>query len=151
MKRLGFAVTLVVLAVIAWFGLVFRPWVTPGLTFPLYNAKYRDWDIQVWQRKNDSLFEPFATALFVRHTNNAVWEAFTLSHQDGFAPVILFSESNSVVEIRYKSSCVGNFDLTTGQYFRYGRSNSVFEGVAVNPKDWWQSQTNPMETGRKNE
>src|SRR5262249_33640587 len=75
-KMLGL-LSLFFLAVLFWISWEFQPWIPPGRAVQLSSEHIGDYDFQIWQRKNASPTEPFATGLFVRKQGGQ-WQAFLL-------------------------------------------------------------------------
>ena len=142
MKYIGTMLILCLIAVFMWIGFIFRPWMRPGSTFKIRDAEIGDWTFQIWQRKNESFTEPFATALFARPKKGTQWKAFTLSHQDRFSPSVKLIGSNAVVLIINGNVSAAEFHLANGRYFRKGQTNFINEGVSDDPQLWWTGSAN---------
>ena len=56
-------------------------WIRPGTALRSGKWRFRDYEFQVWQRKNQSVLEPFADGLFARRGTNE-WEVFCFDIQD---------------------------------------------------------------------
>src|SRR6266498_840855 len=109
MKKYSILVVLLVIGVIAWGSWEFHFWTAPGRTFHVGSWKFLGFEFQVWQRKNKALTEPFITAMFVRDQTNEVWQAFSIGHQDLYAPRIRLREMDSKVQVLRGSKLLGIF------------------------------------------
>jgi len=139
-KRLWLGAAL--LAMLVWIGWEFRPWMPEGRAVHIEDAHFGEFDFQVWQRKNDSLSEPFATALFVRKSGGR-WTAYLLDIQDTYRPSITMRAEHSGVAIFYGKSKRAFFNEEWNRFTLYHHNGVavVIEGVAIDsepPDDWWQ-------------
>lgn len=132
------------LAMVAWIGWNFRPWMPEGRAVYLGDAHFGDYDFQVWQRKNSLAYatEPFATALFVRKTSGP-WTAYLLEIQDTYRPPISLGKESSGVAILYGKTKRANFDEQRGEFtlYHHDGGSDVHEGVMIDsepPDNWWQ-------------
>jgi hypothetical protein len=71
-----------------------------GHTVHLENVRLGDSDFQIWQRKNENITEPFATALSV-HKPGGVWTAYLLDFEDLYRPKINLRKEGSAVVVFY--------------------------------------------------
>src|SRR5258708_1591933 len=98
-KVCAFCLALAVPITALWFALRFRPLMPAGHAVQINTGKSGEFDYQVWQRKNKSTFEPFATGLFI-HRRGEPWRVFLLDFEDEFRPrVELKTESTGIAVI----------------------------------------------------
>jgi hypothetical protein len=133
------------LFVLVWIGWEFQPWVHAGRGVWLSSAHMGDYDFQVWQRKNDAVSEPFATALFVRR-GRCPWTAYLLDIQDTYRPSMSLRKESSGVAILYGKTRRAHFDEGRGvlTLYHWDGGSDVIEGVVIDPEppdDWWQRLT----------
>jgi len=86
------AVASLLVGVVSW---KLRPMTPAGKTNCLGTWKFGDYEMQIWQRKNATLSEPFSTSLFARHQTNA-WHQYYLNHQDSYAPHYFLRRTNGI-------------------------------------------------------
>jgi hypothetical protein len=110
-----------------------------GTTLRLGSWTHGDYVFEVWQRKNESRMEPFATALFVRQKTDHWWEAFSLGHQDCYAPAIRLQPDGPRVGVFRSGRELGVFDTKVGGYVRAGGKEPIREGTTDSPGNWWVS------------
>ena len=132
------------LAILAWVGWNFRPWMPEGRAVHLGDAHFGDYDFQVWQRKNGLAYatEPFATALFVRKTNGP-WTAYLLDIQDTYRPSIDLRKEVSGVAVFYGKTKRAYFDEERQQFtlYHHDGGSDVRAGDMIDaepPGNWWQ-------------
>lgn len=148
MRKIVGLVSLIALCAMIWIGWAFHPWMRAGQALQISSRRIGDYEFQVWQRKNDSVGEPFATALFA-HKPGGKWMAFLLDFEDIYRPSILLREAGSRVDIFYGRSRIGVFDETQ-QTYRRDSDGSTFTGVPLNsepPDDWWLKPQNLAHRG----
>lgn len=134
----------VLLGVLVWFGWEFRPWMPAGRAVQLSSTEIGDYEFQVWQRKNKSIFEPFATGLFVRKQGDP-WKAFLLDFEDTYRSPIALRREDSGVAVFSGSSKLGVFDGTQ-QVFKRDSKGSSFPVSSVligsdPPGNWWLKES----------
>ena len=140
--RKTFAVLVViVLAALVWTAWKFQPWMPAGRVVHLESIRLGDSDFQIWQRKNDTVSEPFATALFVRKEGGA-WTAYLLGFEDVYRPRINLRKESSAVIIFYGNHRYAYFDEEQQVLRRDSESQRLATpGVVIDsdpPGDWWQ-------------
>jgi len=129
MKRLAGLVSVIALvALLAWIGCTFQPWMPTGRAVQLSSAHLGDYDFQVWQRKNAIATEPFSTGLFARKRGGK-WLAFLLDFQDSYYPKVMLQKEGSGVTVLYGSEKQGFFDERQQTYRR--ESNGRLDTGAV--------------------
>ena len=133
----------VLLATLVWIGWEFRPWMSEGHAVHLSDARFGDYAFQIWQRKNGSVTEPFATALFVRKTGGP-WKAYMLDHQDTYRPSINLRREGSGVTVLYGKTRRAYFDEQSDIFtlYHWDGGSDVMEGLVINsdpPDDWWNA------------
>ncbi len=149
MKRCITIVSVVLVSVIvsivtlgACFGtlLVWRlhPWVREGQAFELGRWQFGELEFQAWQRKTDSIFEPFADGLFVKRGTNQ-WNVFCFDIQDRYSPKVRLQKENSQIVVYRDGEKRGEFDLETQTFRRHGQvyPPSNVDGSNGPPGDWW--------------
>ncbi len=129
---------LAVLLCIMWCLWKLHPWMRPGQAVRIGSWRLGDCDVQVWQRKNEELLEPFATGLFVRRHGSS-WQVFCLDHQDVYAPRISLKRDSAGVVVLRGNQRLGVFDDASGTYHRES-DGSMFKGAVLQtepPANWW--------------
>jgi hypothetical protein len=137
MRRIAISLLIIVLALIFWGLWAFQPWVKPGKASHIGSWKLGEHDLQIWQRKNQDLFEPFPTGLFIRNGTN--WLAFCLDFQDVYRPSIKLQNTNTGIAVFRPGDLLGTYDATTGMYTRK-TGGTKFVGVVIQPAppgNWW--------------
>lgn len=128
-KTLIVSLALASAATLMWLGHKFRPWMAPDRPVRLSTTRLGDCEFQVWQRKNDTLTEPFATGLFVRRKSEQ-WKAFLLDFQDTYNPPIrLRKESSGFVVLRWGKR-LGTIDEAT-LTFKREPEGACFDGATI--------------------
>src|SRR5260221_12573757 len=130
MRRIAISLLIIVLVLILWGLWAFQPWVKPGKALHVGSWKIGEHEVQIWQRKNQGLFEPFATGLFVRSGTN--WLAFCLDFQDVYHPSIKLQNTNTGIAVFRSGDLLGTYDATTGMYTRK-TDGTKFAGVIIHP------------------
>ncbi len=105
------------------------------------DAHFGNHDFQVWQRKNATMTEPFATGLFVRKQGGQ-WKAFLLDIQDTYRPSIDLREENSGGAILYGKTKRAYFDEKRDvfTFYHHDGSSEVTAGIVIDskpPGNWW--------------
>jgi hypothetical protein len=147
MKMLPKCAGILALVVSAWVLWKYQPWMPSGRAVRIASRHFGNCDVQVWQRKNPDLTEPFATGLFVRRQNGP-WRAFLIDFEDTYRSHIELQESDSELTVRHGSGKVGLFD-EVNQTFRRALGAASDTGVLLNtdpPGNWW---VKPPEINRK--
>jgi hypothetical protein len=96
-----------------------------------------EYDFQVWQRKNDSVSEPFTTGLFARQQNGQ-WQVFMLDFEDTYRPSVALRDEGVGVAIFEDDKKLGLFDLKE-DVFRRTSDGTSFPGELLTsepPGDW---------------
>lgn len=143
MKKICILTVLMASWLVIWISWKLHFWVVPGQTFHVHTWNFGGYDLEVWQRKAPGWTEGFSTALFVRSTNNRVWEAFTIGHEDGYSPAIRLYNRSSSVEVSLGNKRLGAFNLTQRTYLRSGQTSPIAEGTTDSPSNWWVSPSLP--------
>jgi hypothetical protein len=137
--------TLLVLAALVagmWVGWKLHPWMRPGQAIHIKSWKFGHQEFAVWQRKNTTFVEPFATGLFARRGSEQ-WRAFLLDFEDLYHPgIVLRKEATGVVVVR-NGKRLGVFDEVT-QTFTRESDGSSFTGTVIYgepPGNWWIEQS----------
>lgn len=133
-------IVLLLLAVAARLVWQLHFWIPEGHAFSLGQWRFEDYEFQVWQRKTQYAFEPFADGLFVRHGTNE-WQVFCFDIQDNYSPnVQLRKVGNTVKVIRNGKNC-GIFDMTSATFQSATDRAVVTPGGLGNanepPGQWW--------------
>ncbi|MCI0353188.1 MAG: hypothetical protein L0Z53_27535 [Acidobacteriales bacterium] len=140
----GFLGALVLVGTI-WFTWEFRPWMQAGRTVHLISERIGDYEFQVWQRKNASVGEPFATGLFVRKQGGGPWQAFLLDFEDIYRPNIVLRKEGSKVAILYDNEKWGDFDEQRQVFLRrYSDGDYPLDPLVIAsepPGDWWLKES----------
>ncbi len=129
----------VVAGALLWFVWKFRPLMSPGQAVRLNSGQLGDFDFQVWQRKNNSIFEPFATGLFI-HKRGEPWRAFLLDFEDEYCPRVLLRKEAAGFVVIEDGQELGALDEMV-QTFKRGSDGASFPGAALAgepPSNWWQ-------------
>ena len=139
MKRLPYL--LMTMAVIAALTFTWnrQPWMRSGSAVHLGRWKFGEVSLEVWQRKNNSFLEAFATGLFVRHGTNHLWQVFCLDIQDTFKPDIQIRMNGALIELSQSGQQLGELEPMTGT-FKYGADGAIVTPGIVGsepPADWW--------------
>jgi hypothetical protein len=129
----------VVVAMLSWIARSMEPWMPSGRTVQVGAWRFEHYEVQIWQRKNASLTEPFSTAMFVRSAIIKSWRAYTLGFQDCYSPKLVLRGAGSSVDIISGGKKMGRLDLVGGEYFSVGQSQPINEGTTSNPANWWYS------------
>jgi len=111
-----------------------------GQAVPLGSWRFEKFEFQVWQRRTEDFFEPFATGLFVRCGTNS-WQVFCLDIQDRYAPRIELRTNASEVRILRSGRSIGIYD-TAHQAFRKGSGGALVTPMGMGnasepPGMWW--------------
>jgi hypothetical protein len=130
---------LIVTFVIAllWLGREFQPWMPQGRAVHISSSHYGQYDFQVWQRKNDSITEPFTTGLFARKQNEQ-WKVFLLDFEDTYHPSVTLQEDASGVAVLEDGEKLGTFDFKQ-EVLRRGPDGAVLDGITLTsepPGEW---------------
>jgi hypothetical protein len=132
---------MIVLVALGWVAWDFQPWLPEGRVVHLQSARLDDLDFQIWQRKNQSASEPFATGLFVRKQGGA-WTAYLLDFEDVYRPTINLRKEGAAISIYYGSYRRAYFDEEQWVLRRDSDSGSVVSPAVMidsePPGDWWQ-------------
>lgn len=139
MKRivalLALTLLLVALSFVVW---KLQPWMTPGKAIHIKSEHLGNFDFEVWQRKNDSLGEPFATGLFVQNGTND-WRVFLLDFEDMFHPRVVLRREVSSIVVFHGGARLGVLD-EQAQTFTRSSNGAILEAATVGkkpPGDWW--------------
>ena len=125
---------------LTWLVWKLHPWMPSGQAVSLGEWRFGGYDFQVWQRRTEYVFEPFATGLFVRRGSNQ-WQVFCLDHQDVYSPKIdLVRNGADVLVFRGKTEL--GFFRTLDQSFRKAPrfeelSPMGMGGSGEPPGRWW--------------
>lgn len=119
-------------------------WIRPGTALRSGKWRFRDYEFQVWQRKNQSVLEPFADGLFARRGTNE-WQVFCFDIQDIYSPKIELRQVGTKVEVFRNGENRGVFDLSNGS-FRRAPNQPVFTPAGIGkasepPGEWWLRQS----------
>jgi hypothetical protein len=137
MRRIAICLLMIVLVLIVWGLWSFQPWVKPGHASLISSCRIGEHDIQIWQRKNEGLTEPFATGLFVRSGTN--WLAFCLDFQDLYHPSIKLQNTNTGIAVFRSGDRLGTYDAASGMFLR-AADGAKIAPVTINsppPGNWW--------------
>jgi len=117
-----------------------HPWARAGTAQWIGNWQFGDYEFQVWQRKNRSVFEPFADGLFVRR-GTGPWQAFCFDIQDNFSAKVELREADGKIHVFRDGENRGFFDMSIGS-FRASADTQVFTqdgiGNASQPPGQWR-------------
>ena len=92
-----------------WLGWELHPWVPAGRPLHVSDHVVGAFEFQVWQRKNDSLWEPFTTGLFVRKSGMP-WHVFLVDIQDGYHPSMRLQEDGPGIAVLDGAHKLGVFN-----------------------------------------
>jgi hypothetical protein len=137
MKRTAICLLVVFLVLVVWGLRVFQPWVKPGRAFLISSSRVGQHEVQIWQRKNRVLFEPFATGLFVRSGTN--WLAFLLDFQDVYHPSIKLQNTNAGIAVFRSGDHMGTYDAESGMFI-LTRTGAKLAPMIIHtppPGNWW--------------
>jgi hypothetical protein len=128
------------LLVIAGAHLVWQlhPWVTEGKAFALGKWQFGQFEFQVWQRKTEYLFEPFADGLFVRAGTNQ-WQVFCFDIQDSYSPRVKLVQKQGRIVVYRDGENRGMYDTATQTFLWHGQAYTP-QGIgnsADPPGEWW--------------
>jgi hypothetical protein len=140
MKVLVSVIVLVLLLDVTWCLWRLHPWMRPGQAVHVVTWRLGEYEVQVWQRKNADLFEPFATGLFVRRSGSK-WQVFLLDHQDLYAPRIALKRESVGVVVFRGSKRLGV--LEEGGRYRRESDGAMLTGALLQaepPSIWWLKQ-----------
>ena len=121
---------------VAWFVWELHPWVPAGRAFALGKWRFADFEFQVWQRKNTSIFEPFADGLFVRQGTNQ-WRAFCLDIQDGYLPKVRVQQDGTHVTVYRDGEKRGVYEMTNQTFWGTDKPFTSAYIVGDPPGNWW--------------
>ena len=113
-------------------------WMQPGTGVPLGSWHLGVHEFQVWQRKNTTRAEPFATGLFVRNRDGK-WRAYCLDIDGLYKPTVALSNEGSSVFVSLNGKVIGEFNSENEEYRRKSDS-ALFQPQIVDgmpPGDWW--------------
>src|SRR6266581_4470910 len=127
-----------VLAALAWFMWRFQPLMSGGQAVHVSTGQIGRFDFQVWQRKNSSTFEPFATGLFV-HKKGEPWRVFLLDFEDVYHPNVRLRKENAGVVVIEHGKKLGIIDDELQTFKRESDGASFPCGVLDGepPSSWW--------------
>jgi hypothetical protein len=115
-----------------------HPWVPPGRDVYISDQRLLNYDFQVWQRKNPSMFEPFTTGLFVRK-DGGEWHAFWIGFEDSYRPKIALRTEGSKIVVISDGETIGTIDREV-IVFRRKSDSSAFSAAVIQgkpPGEWW--------------
>ena len=144
LKKILGMLSMLFLSALLWIGWKFQPWMPAGHAVRLTSNHIGDYDFQVWQRKNASITEPFATGLFARRQGGQ-WKAFLLDFEDVYHPTITLRKDEPGIAVLYGSTVRGYFDEAQ-QLFKRNYDGS-FLPPYTNPIDseppgnWWVKES----------
>ena len=125
MKSIGIiCLGVLVLGLLAFPVLTLQPTMPAGKRIHLGNWKWGECDVQIWQRKNETIAQPFSSSLFVRFGTNR-WHQHYLNHQDSYAPKYTLKKTNGIATVYRGPKLIGNIDISTGNYTRNGGGVSL--------------------------
>ena len=121
-----------------------HPWISAGTAVLSGKWRFGDCEFQVWQRKNQSVLEPFADGLFVRRGTNE-WQVFCFDIQDRYSPKIELRQVGTKVEVFRTGENRGVFDMSNGTFCR-APNRPVFTPDKIGsasepPGEWWLRQS----------
>lgn len=135
-------VMLVIIASVFLFAtyLVWRlhPWVGAGRGLHIANQQFNGFEVQVWQRKNDTVVEPFATAVFIRKDNQQ-WHAFGVGIDDLYHPRVRLEKDPTQFVVFFDGHEIGTIDQNLSAFKRKSDGSS-FPPTLINghpPGNWW--------------
>src|ERR1041385_3831185 len=140
--------TLIVVVGVLLFGIVFaaikiswklQPWMSSNQALELTRWRTADIELEIWQRKNETILEPFATGLFFRFHRTNQWGVVCLDHQDVYKPAIAVISNATEIIITRNGRGIGAINRSTGEYVRYsdGRVVSTCYIGGSPPGNWW--------------
>lgn len=138
MKRYIIFVGIVILAISAIIVWKLHPWIKPGHSIKLGEWESKGFEFQVWQIKNESLLEPFATGLFFRQ-KSGVWRVVCLSPEDNYRPAVRIESDGSVIAIFHRGRRVMDIDAERATIFRVPDRVEITQ-VEIKgnpPSNWW--------------
>jgi hypothetical protein len=115
MRRIALIVVLVVVLLLCFTAWKLQPLMRPGTTVFLVETNAGGFQMQIWQRKNTEILEPFSTKLLVKRDDRR-W-VYSIDHQDVYKPPLTFATLGKQLVIRDGSKPVAYFDIETG-FFR---------------------------------
>jgi len=118
MKKVIAPVTAFLVCVGIWLGWEFQPWMPAGQSIHLSTVNLGGYDFQVWQRKNRTRTEPFATWLFARKQDGK-WMPYLLDFEDTYRPSVVLREEGSKVAVFRGNDRLGVFDGEHKVFIRY--------------------------------
>jgi hypothetical protein len=130
MRSIVYGVIVISLILSLWIGLLLRPWMTPGSPVFLTKTNIAQYQIQLWQKKNPYLLEPFSTDLFVK-SNGQPWKLYIIDQQDTYRPNAKVRLENSTIIIELGNRPAAYFELTNG-LFRKSLRGEPFIPMGVN-------------------
>jgi|ERR1044071_3114376 hypothetical protein len=138
MKRIVAILVLAVLCVISLVVWKMQPWMPAGRAVRIKSEHFGGYEFEVWQRKNDSFGEPFATGLFVRDGTNA-WRVFLFDFQDMYHPRITLQHEGSTIVVLHGKERLGALD-GQAQNFTRKPDGAAFQAAIIGrerPGNWW--------------
>ena len=135
---------IVLIGIVAICGLAMwqlQPWMRSGKGVHIGNWRFGEHEFQVWQRKNSSLVEPFATAVFIR-SRTGEWRAYCLVIDDMYKPRVALREEDLRILVTLYGNVVGVFDPRPETFHRKA-DGVVFQPEIIGgdpPGTWWVSQ-----------
>jgi hypothetical protein len=115
-----------------------QPWMPAEHAVCHSAVTFEGHDFEVWQRKNDSLCEPFATGLFVREGTND-WRVFLLDFQDTYHPKVALRREGSSIVVFHCGDKLGALDYKANTFTRKS-DGAVFQAATIGekpPGNWW--------------
>jgi hypothetical protein len=129
------AVVLSVIGALGWYVWQLHPWVPNGQVFALGYWRFGDCEFQVWQRKNNSVVEPFSDGLFVRRGTNQ-WRAFCFDIQDSYSPKVRLQQDGAQVVVYRDGERRGVYDMALQTFQRHDQPYAPAYIIGEPPGDW---------------
>jgi hypothetical protein len=115
-----------------------HPWIGAGRGLQVANQQFNGYEVQVWQRKNDTFVEPFATAVFIRKDSQE-WRAFGVGFEDLYHPRIRLEKEPTQFLVFFNGHEIGTIDQNLSAFKRKSDGSS-FPPTLINghpPGNWW--------------
>ena len=120
-----------------------HPWLSAGQDVHITDQRLGAYDCQVWQRKNESIVEPFTTGIFVRNQGNP-WRGFWVGFEDSFHPRIVIRKEGRNLVVTFDGNTIGMIDEDLSAFKRRSDGSS-FPPAVINgdpPGNWWLEARN---------
>jgi hypothetical protein len=115
-----------------------HPWVPSGQSCHISDQDLEGYEVEVWQRKNSTIVEPFTTGLFI-HKTGAQWRAFWIGFEDVYHPNIRVRKQGSQLVVIFDGKTIGIIDHDAN-VFKRTSDGSEFPAAVLKdrpPGQWW--------------